>query len=331
MSQIARMFLRGSLVKVTAKNLTEKQKKEVTELMIEVWNDSRLDNAKHEFCQALGRTIGGEYSNKEFAMQEVWLTLWRTATDVLFHNPKQQVINNHIIRKKHFQTCIFNYLRQILTENKIPKTNVEREIAGPASYVAQEMISFFLANSNSKLDYEFAEDTQAFSIETGLIPLDVIKKIWKLQKESAQFVTITLEDEKISIITHEDEKYLTKTVKEKVRIKQSSFTGTDEEDNNGFQQYCEYQSVKKREREVDQMVIEDTVTVLRDRLPIDTQKVFDILIHQPKAFLEAYYPRRRKEVRPKEIHIAEWLGLSKEDVVDHIKVIQDQAVALDIG
>ena len=90
-------------------------------------------------------------------------------------------------------------------------------------------------------------------------------------------------------------------------------------------------NIKQREVELDSMLVHDSVEVLMSRLPSPAKEVCNILINTPKDFLDEYYPRRKKEVRPKEIHIAKYLGISKSEVQKAIKLIQKQATALDIG
>ena len=104
----------------------------------------------------------------------------------------------------------------------------------------------------------------------------------------------------------------------------------DEEKNN-FQQHCEYKALKKREVELDTMLVQDSVEALLARLPDSAKQVCQILVNTPKDFLDEYYPRRKKPVRPKETHIAKYLGISKAEVSKAMDLIQKQATALDIG
>jgi len=52
--------------------------------MMRAWEDPSLSNAKHEFCLALGRTIGNKYYNKDIGMEDALITFWRTAVDILY-------------------------------------------------------------------------------------------------------------------------------------------------------------------------------------------------------------------------------------------------------
>ena len=338
--QLAKLFIRGSLINVTAKNLTEEQKVEVEKLMNQAWHDKKLENARHEFCNALERTIGNEYKNKEFAMAEARITFWRTAVDCLYHNPKPRVVEDPIIRKKHFQTCMFNYLRQILAENKIPSYRHVYKVSGGADYVAKEVIQFYLENLLTKpveynLETNKVTNIVTFDLDVNMIHVDLMKKVWKLRDEIRDYgVQIVITDSTITVIPKEDLRDFVKKVSEKVRVRSMSLSGFDENDNKGsnFQQHCEYKARKKREVEMDGMLVEDLKKELSQRLPNQNRAkdVFDILMNPPQDFLDTYYPRRKKEVRPKETHIAKYLGISKSEVENAMKTIRQQAIALDI-
>ena len=353
-NQLAKLFIRGSLINVTAKNLTENQKQHVVKLMEEAWGDKRLENARHEFCNALDRTIGNEYKNREFAMNEIWITFWRTAVDVLYHSPadkeseayekwlnrKTKVTTDPIVRKKYFQTCMFNYLRQILKENKIPTYRHKHEISGTADHVAVEMVKFYLKNTLSKpITFDVTENNKSgnvvFSLDVNMVHVDLMKKIWQLRDEVEDQVQIVITDSSIVIIPRGETKFLSKKVSEKVRIKSISLSGLggdDESKNSNFQQHCEYKARKKREVELDSMLVRDSIKELERRLSDRNRakEVFGILVNPPQDFLDTFYPRRKKEVRPKETHIAKYLGISKNEVSKAMVTIRQQAHALDI-
>jgi len=334
--QLAKLFLRGSLMNVTAKNLTEEQLEQVNDLMNVVFNDTRLDNAKHKFCQILDATIGNEYKNKEFAMSEVQITIWRTAVDVLFHKPRPSVVQDRNARMKYFKTCIMNYMRQILSENKIPKYTVERTLEGDSQQVANEAITFYLENSGKRLlfDFEKLEDGRSrFVADVNLIPVKVMQKIWKLRDEiKGSGVLILITDADITVVSQELGSH-SLTISEKVAVRSRSIFGICEEDDDGnnYLQHCEFRARKSKEIDMDNLLVKDSVRVLQERLPNHAQNVLQVLINPSKEFLDTYYPNRKKEVRPREIHIAKFLGISKNEVSKAVSLIRQQAVALDIA
>ena len=251
--QLAKLFIRGSLVNVTAKNLTETQKERVTELMDMVWQDQALDTAKHKFCNVLGNTIGNEYKDKDFAMGEIWITIWRTAVDVLYHHPKPNVVTNEEARRKYFKNCIYMYMKQILNENKIPSYRYERTISGEANQVAREIVQFYFDNALPKaIAYDVDESengTIKIMVDMNSVPNDTQNKIWKLRdsiRDSGVLTIVT--DDNITFVPENEVKDFTQKVSQKARISYSSLSGLDRDDekSNSYQQHCEYQAKRGR-------------------------------------------------------------------------------------
>ena len=75
----------------TAKNLTEKQVKNVEDYCQMIWNDPELARTKTTFCSKLAWTIGNEYQDLDTGMQEVWVVYWKTTVDILYHRPKRDM------------------------------------------------------------------------------------------------------------------------------------------------------------------------------------------------------------------------------------------------
>lgn len=92
-TQLAKLFIRGKLMNKTAKNLTPDQVREVEKYCNIVWSDHDLAHTKTVFCSKLAWMIGNDYQDLEAGMQEVWIVYWKTTVDVLFHRPKQEMIN----------------------------------------------------------------------------------------------------------------------------------------------------------------------------------------------------------------------------------------------
>lgn len=354
MSQLAKLFIRGSLVNKTAKHLNTEQKHEVEKLMQIAWDDPELDSAKIEFCSILRRTIGNEYADREFALSEIWITFWRTAVNILYHAPargdteetdkkyqdwlnrKEAITTNPIARKKYFKTYLYQYMRQILNENKIQMRSVIKTISGPANEVALELIEFYIQNSGAKkIDFQTNRDNRNLTItcKINLLPITTLKKICAVRDEFVDYdAYLEISDDKIVIKTGDDVKFISKKLKDKERAKFNSMSGfNDDETKNSFQQHCEYQAVNKMEVDVDNMLVRDQINTLAGRLTPEAAKVLELMVNPPKDFLDEFYPRRKKEVRPRESHIAQWLGISKNTVTKHVEIIRKQATALDIG
>lgn len=92
MNTIAKLFLRGKLIKKTAKNLTVEETKEVEKYIELIWQEPDLAQAKTIFCSKLAWILGGDYQDLEVSMQEVWVVYWKTTVDILFHRPKKEIL-----------------------------------------------------------------------------------------------------------------------------------------------------------------------------------------------------------------------------------------------
>jgi hypothetical protein len=268
-------------------------------------------------------------------MAEVQITIWRTAVDVLYHNPRPRVVEDRNARMKYFKTCIMNYMRQILQENKIPTHRVERTLEGDSQVVANEAIQFFLDNSTKKIHYQFEElndGRSRFVADINLIPVPLMKKIWALRDEIQESgVKIQITDSDITVIPEKMGSHSLK-ISEKVAIRSRSIFGIcEDDDDNNYLQHCEYRARKPKEVEMDNMLVQDSIRVLSSRLPEKAQEVLQVLVNPSQDFLDTYYPKRKKEVRPKEVHIAKYLGISKNEVSKAVNLIRQQAVALDIS
>lgn len=347
MSQLAKLYIRGSLVNSTAKNLTKQQKTQVENLMAQVWADPELDSTKTEFCSILKRTICNEYEDKEHAMAEIQITFWRTAVDILFHSPskdeksleyqkwldrKLEVTTNPIIRRKYFKTCAYNYMRQILNENKIPMCKISKTVSGTSDKVAIELICFYLDNNPSKIDYFISKNDQGlttFNVDQSEIPLKTLKKLNTVKQDMKENgVEININQDSI-IINPINISVITKTIMDKKRTKFSSMNVQNDDENSNFQQHCEFVGYKENS-EMEDIVTNDTICALNQRLNDTARKVFDILYNPPHDFLDTFYPDRKKNPRPKSAHIATWLELPQHEVDNAITIIQNQALALDI-
>jgi hypothetical protein len=84
--QVAELYLRGSVVNITMKNLTEDQQRLVGEKIEEVTSLQGIAQTRQLISKKLAETIGGEYrEDKDAAMQETMITIWRGIVDLYYH------------------------------------------------------------------------------------------------------------------------------------------------------------------------------------------------------------------------------------------------------
>jgi hypothetical protein len=85
--QIARLYLRGSLVNYTGKNLNGDQQHNIDDLFARVDGDPQILPSKSKFIQKLSLTIGGEYERAGAAELEWWTATWRALLSATYHIP----------------------------------------------------------------------------------------------------------------------------------------------------------------------------------------------------------------------------------------------------
>jgi hypothetical protein len=323
-NQLARLFLRGSLMNETAKLLTKDEMKEVDALMKTAWEDPNIQGQKMEFCMALGRTIGNEYKDIEVGKQDCQITFWKAALMVLFHesrectkcerhfvtsktktekcpdcninlvikwSPKPQIANDPIKRKKFFQSVMFNYLRQILRENKPPSIKEARTEEGNASDIATKAIAAALntiKNYPHKLE-SIDMEHNVIRCETGLLPIKTIQKLQEIKHEFESYgVQISLGWTSINVVSIlEVPQTISYQIVEKVYAKYTSLDSgsTSVETEASHRDHCEHKALSRIEPPTSG---NENLDLLRGRLSGDAQRLFDLIVDTPQDYIERF-------------------------------------------
>jgi hypothetical protein len=365
--QIARLFARGSLMNKTARNLTQEEKRRVDELMCKIWEDPALKSQQREFCMALARIIGDEYHRtdsytrdwKDLGAQmcELSFAFWRACVDVLYHNPKPEVVENQEARRKYFKTHMFNYLRQILNENKKPAHKETKRHTGHVHDITKKLILAIFSAETKSIQYELEEDdnTIIFHMNTLVLANKLLKKIWHIRDKMAKYgVTVSTYDDAIWIYIDPNAKAaeITLAITNSTWIKfisDASIRTAGDNDDNGFSKHVEFvatkqgsgvekhvasKHVKFSDKEaplMDGVMMHDMQETLMSRLDSDSQAILKIQLNPPKDFTDRYFPNRKKEITYiKDSQLAGYLGLSKEEVTRKREIIKMQAEALDL-
>lgn len=241
----------------------------------------------------------------------------------------RSIIKNPIQRKKFFQTCLFNYLRQILRENTYPKTTTITVMKDYADRVTLQMVKSELGKSDTCSKYTVTNDIAArkitvkfkytdkedynvgddpLSYET-IEALDDIKKFADanglLMERTDTGITITCVAINVPVISS--------SVLEKTRLHQISLDGprNDDSDTGSFREHIESQQDDDRtvkafsHHDVD---LRDCAKVVHDRLNENAQKIFNIITNPPEDYVKRFGDRACKA------HVAEYLGLSPKEV-----------------
>lgn len=360
-NQLARLYLRGSLMNETAKLLSKTELLQAETLIKEAWEDPQLQSQKMEFAMALGRTIGNDYKDVEAGKQDALIAFWKAALMVLFHEskqckkcrkhhvttrrkvdkcecggelvlkwgPKPQIASDPLKRKKFFQTIMFNYLKQILRENKpaaISETKIEE---GPAPDVALKVITARIDKlKNVTYSIEQMDDGHnIMSVETGLIPIKTLKQIHDLREElEPHGVQISLDWDTISIrCALEIPPTVSCKIVDKMYAKFTSLdSGSDDEHSPGFRYHCEFRAAKNEPQ--DNSEHSETIKTIRARLPDDAQRYFDLIINTPQDYIEKFGTDKIYKS-----YAAQYLGIKPEQVEECKRNIKTNCLAGGLG
>ncbi len=396
-NQLAKLYLRGSLMNVTAQGLSEEEKKQCQDLVYIIEKCPLLTNPIAEFCMALGRTIGNEYRDFEVGLQDARIALWKATVMTLFHeskrctecnkhhvtshepkekcecggklkikwSPKKDIISEvqfncrcgenwiehdvetatckcgkeingkHIKRKKFFQTILFNYLRQILRENKPPSKKREIEISSPADETFVQMLENILNNckeSRLKSFRSTKQETIILHSDTGMIPQTTLLKTHALIDEFESLgvnVEVTANAFHITPLFKLEGGHVSnlicRTVVKREFVKCVSLDSAEDSENSSYRDYLEYQvntPGSKSKKIVDEL---DGINTVRHKLNADAKPVLDLIINTPMEYYETF-----KTNKIYKSHVAKFLGKSKTEI-DHIwRSIKSTCESLDI-
>jgi len=330
--QIPVLYLRGSLMNVTAKQLTKEQLDEVEKTINIVWNDPDLQGHKYAFCEALRTTIKGEYLNRECAEQEARVAIWRACVSVLYHdqnikpNDKIKIVSDPIQRGKYFKTWLFNYLRQILRENKIPAIKSMPIEVGPASQVAALAVK-------SLIEFK-GEDVEILPITNGYKLININQNLWPLalsfdiikllQKYEQYNLNIKNDNNSIEITGSEDQQYIAGRLVKSVRVSEQSLDSDSGEDDS-LRYTLEHKICQSIDRK--QIIVEgEELKMLRDRIPDNILPVFEIIMNTPPEFVEKF---GNKE--PGKNQIAKFLNKSPKEIDDAFKILRAHSTAVGLS
>jgi hypothetical protein len=317
--QVAKLFLRGSIFNVTLKNLAKEQRDELENVINKVMKDPKLEGCKRAFCRALATTIRNEYTDFEYAEQDYRIAIMKGALQALYgeNRPPIAVLTEPVQRKKWFQTWAFEYIRQILRENKLPKTNLYNTIKIPASEAALKDITDLLREHGIE-DVEFESGPNNYWLlfdNNDYLNLDKISH--KYFKKG-----IEIEQDICGIHIRVLKKcFITSRIVEAYRAKVNSFDIPDEEGKTKL----EAATMVSTTQEVEQC---DVMHRLNGNLPDDAQKILRILYEdtRPDDYVNTY-----GYGTPKICHMAKYLNMNTREVKRLRDIIKCQCYALGIG
>lgn len=347
--QIAKLFIRGSWISSAMKSMNQEEKTNMDKAILDVIKDPNMKGAQNEFCASLSRTIGFEYKDPEVAFQDYQIAIMRGVVAATYgwgkFPPAPSVFTDPIQRKKFFQTWVFNYLRQILWDNKIPKYKEKKKKLLSAEHAASFEIETILLTSlktttdpiYKKLQKEIIKsihinpiDIQHYEIivNHSSFPIDVMFQIYELSKKYLNYnieiiqkidrIIIKRANISVDIDMIEIDQY------EETRVSITSLE-FNENDDGGTNEAIEYKAFK---RKGERQNMDDDFNEIREMLPTDACSVFDIMTDPPLEFIERFGTGKRSVNKT---NIAKFLKISPKEVGRITNIIKHHVVKNGIG
>jgi len=346
-NQLAKLYLRGSLCTKTMKGLTEKQKEEVDDVINLVTKDPNLQQCKIEFGNALGRTIKNEYCDPKVGEQDFQIAASRAAIAAIYgyskKPPHPHAITDPTQRKKWFQTWVFQYLRQILKENKIPADNHSQVVSLPVEEVAKKEVLVILSESLKKIvdhrtkhnlrhaikNVQVIEKCDKVDIIINLMafPNEINQQLISLNKTYLKYgVKITWDNEGVYITEPAKPVMLDVRVTNSTIMKSQSFDQVDDGDGHK-QQRDRLEMLACRHRRND-MDAKDTFEQLQKRIPKEAKPILELYNEDTRSrdFIDRY-----GEGQPRTSEIAEFLEKSPREVKRMMSVIRIHCMIINLG
>lgn len=302
--QMPQLYLRGSLCNVTMANLTIDQQSQLSKIVDEIINDPQLQPARYQFKNALRYTIKGDYEIPEAADQEYQIAIWKAAVAAKFgwgtHEPSEEAINDPTQRKKFFQTWVFNYLRQIINENK-RLTRKTTKIVEVSIIEACKIDIVELLKDQCKIVKDYSRELEIFC-DMFMLPSKMIDNLSSIKsKYFTKGIQFIINDDNIII------KNIGETGVEMVEINTtmpintiSTSSKSKDEDKNSIPELAAVNTNEFDDPE--------TITNFIDNLSDDAKLVISVIVNTPEDYIKKYGDKPVKK------YIAEYLNFNQKQV-----------------
>jgi len=293
--QLARLFLRGSLCNKTMRGLSRTQQQNVQGIVNMILSDPALTPARQSFLRALGNTIGNEYKDPSFADEEAIIAIWRAVVSALYHKPIPGVIENGKQRKKFFQEWIFNSLRQILNENKIPQIRTTNTVCGLNTKVGAQVLSGFLIDRSVPVTCVLARSDKHIEITAEVLRLSLneLQSLWRIEKVLRNNGVKVVYDDKHYNVVHikaDKAEVVEMQIPAAINIKIVSFESKKANEEDDRLRYTLEYKMASESSAADQRRIEfnDFVEHLKGTLPSDAKEVLNIIVKPPQVYIRKH-------------------------------------------
>jgi len=234
--------------------------------------------------------------------------------------------------RKYFSEFLWNYLRQILKENKITRhAKLQQTISGAADRLTADVIAAILKNSRIDYTYDLSGPNDGFYvIDANLLsaPPELSLELQEvLLKSSASGVKIELDFDRIKI--HDmggDSPLIELDLSSTATVMVASNAGINEEDGDLLDQIPEEHVGENGTAALEQ---EERLLLVRKSLPEgDCRTVFDLLVGYAPIYNDfVASDTKRASGVPKNTDMANFLGCSTKEIKKHEQTIRLQCLA----
>jgi hypothetical protein len=206
----------------------------------------------------------------------------------------------------------YNYMRQILNENKIPHSSDDVIISGPPDYVVLKHICHILECNNIKFIQESRHDVTTICGEIYAIDLKTSKQIGRLKKKYANNgVNIVATSDRIIIEKLKDSPEISIRLKKINRIKSVSFESDSEDEGQNIRYTMEYH-ISQNNTNNDQYIMD-----MRHMLPQNLKQLFDVITNTPEDFTDKF-----GTTEPSKKQMAQYLNVGIKDIEEGINKLK---------
>lgn len=327
--QIAKLYLRGSLCNDKLKNLPQESQQEIEDIIELVSTDPLLQQCQKEFCLALSRTIKNEYLDLDVGKQDFRIAVMRAAIAAKVgygkKAPAPETFTNPIQRKKWYQNWVFNYLRQILRENKIATKKISTKTNKVLEDALLSKIQSLLITIKPILIEDISNGYKLI-FNTFLIPPEALEEIHALKDDYKENMCININNNYVELFRTGDVVFEVVEETKNMSIKEHSFDADkNEEPNRDNIESTANKFLPEKENYVEKS---EMFLKLDERLPDIAKPILNIFIDEvrPQEYIDKYGPGQ-----PKIAHISEFLCVSPREVKKSLGIIKLHLKVLQLG
>jgi hypothetical protein len=223
----------------------------------------------------------------------------------------------------------WEYIGQILKENKRTMIKTTIDIKDNAERVALRLLESIFANSKEALKFSICNDTATIKTETGLMPKPVVEKVADLKREFLTYkVAIQVIDE-IGIVIKPigETPIIAKRITEIRLNKMKSFDDQVNDEDKPIRYTLESQLADKEKliSHFETLFARDAIEALLDKLPDNAARFMAIMTSPPPDFFERY----GKNYREKDVAV--YMGVNSAQIKRFKETIRLQMLALGMG